>query len=111
MQEPDPNIPPPVFPMPLSARVTVLGNYFINLFLIKGDSKTALFETGISGIIDTVIFQLEALGVIPDYLILSHPHSDHTTGLPGLMERFPKCQRSWQVKVPWNFSPIPRQAP
>lgn len=80
------------FPMPLSDRVTVLGNYFINLFLIKGDRKTALFETGISGITDGVISQLEALGETPDYLILSHPHSDHATGLAGLMERFPKAE-------------------
>ncbi len=75
--------------MPLSERVTVLGNHFINLFLVAGDKETALFETGISGITDAVISQLEALGVTPDYLILSHPHSDHATGLPGLMARFP----------------------
>ncbi|MEE4363393.1 MAG: MBL fold metallo-hydrolase [Desulfotignum sp.] len=77
------------FPMTLSSRVTVLGNYFINLFLVTGDNETALFETGISGITDAVISQLEALGVTPDYLIMSHPHSDHATGLPGLMTRFP----------------------
>ncbi len=77
------------FPMPLSDRVTVLGNYIINLFLVTGDKATALFETGISGITDAVISQLEALGAAPDYLILSHPHSDHATGLPGLMTRFP----------------------
>jgi beta-lactamase superfamily II metal-dependent hydrolase len=39
--------------------------------------------------LDRVIGQLEALGVEPDYLIPSHPHSDHITGLPGLMERYP----------------------
>lgn len=77
------------FPMPLSSRVIVLGNYFINLFLVTGDNETALFETGISGITDAVISQLEALGAAPDYLIMSHPHSDHATGLPGLMARFP----------------------
>ncbi|MCF8092269.1 MAG: MBL fold metallo-hydrolase [Desulfotignum sp.] len=79
------------FPIPLSSRVTVLGNYFINLFLIQGNRKTALFETGISGVVDSVILQLEKLGAVPDYLILSHPHSDHTTGLPGLMDRFPEA--------------------
>lgn len=78
--------------MPLSGRVTVLGNYIINLYLIKGGKETALFETGISGITDAVISQLEALGVTPDYLILSHPHSDHATGLPGLMNRFPEAE-------------------
>ena len=80
------------FPMPLTSRVTVLGNYFINLFLVQGNTKTALFEAGISGVVDTVIHQLEQLEASPDYLILSHPHSDHATGLPGLMERFPEAQ-------------------
>jgi 2-aminobenzoylacetyl-CoA thioesterase len=83
---------PSDFPMPLTPRVTVLGNYFINLFLVQGDRKTALFEAGISGVVDTVIHQLAQLGTAPDYLILSHPHSDHATGLPGLMERFPGAQ-------------------
>jgi glyoxylase-like metal-dependent hydrolase (beta-lactamase superfamily II) len=70
----------------------VLGNYYINLFLIQGDTKTALFEAGISGVVDTVIRQLEHLGVVPDYLIVSHPHSDHITGLAGLMDRFSAAQ-------------------
>jgi len=35
---------------------------------------------------------LETLGISPDYLISSHPHSDHITGLPGLVTRFPKAQ-------------------
>lgn len=83
---------PSDFPMPLTSRVTVLGNYFINLFLVQGVRKTALFEAGISGVVDTVIHQLEQLGAAPDYLILSHPHSDHATGLAGLMERFPGAQ-------------------
>jgi glyoxylase-like metal-dependent hydrolase (beta-lactamase superfamily II) len=77
------------YPKPLSSRVTVLGNHSINLFLVLGDRKTALFEVGISGVVDTVIQQLDYLGVEPDFLIVSHPHSDHITGLPGLMERFP----------------------
>jgi glyoxylase-like metal-dependent hydrolase (beta-lactamase superfamily II) len=80
------------YPIELSSRVMVLGNYYINLFLIQGDKKTALFEAGISGVVDTVIHQLEQLEVMPDYLIVSHPHSDHITGLPGLMERFPAAQ-------------------
>ena len=83
---------PSDYPQQLSFRVTMLGNYFINLFLIQGDTKTALFETGISGVVDTVIRQLEHLGAVPDYLIVSHPHSDHITGLDGLMKRFPDAQ-------------------
>ncbi|WP_022667766.1 MBL fold metallo-hydrolase [Desulfospira joergensenii] len=85
-------IPENEFPMVLTPGVTLLGNYFFNLFLVRGKKKSALFETGISGIVDRVIDQLESLGVEPDYLIPSHPHSDHITGLPGLAERFPKAE-------------------
>lgn len=85
-------IPEQEFPIQIAPGVQVLGNYFFNLFLIRGKEKTALFEVGISGVVDQVIDQLDRLGVSPDYLILSHPHSDHITGLPGLMERFPKAQ-------------------
>ena len=92
MPEPDMKIDSSDYPIPLSSRVTVLGNHYINLFLVQGDQKTALFEAGISGIVDTVIQQLEQLDVAPDYLITSHPHSDHITGLAGLMERFPGAQ-------------------
>jgi glyoxylase-like metal-dependent hydrolase (beta-lactamase superfamily II) len=92
MLEADSNIGSSDYPMPLSSRVTVLGNHSINLFLVKGDRKTALFEVGISGVVDTVIQQLEYLGAEPDFLIVSHPHSDHITGLSGLMERFPTAQ-------------------
>ncbi len=80
------------YPMTLSSRVTLVGNYYINLFLVQGNQKTALFEAGISGVVDTVIHQLEHLGMAPDYLIVSHPHSDHITGLTGLMERFPETE-------------------
>jgi 2-aminobenzoylacetyl-CoA thioesterase len=38
---------------------------------------------------DEVIGQLEALGVSPDYLIVTHPHGDHINGLQALQERYP----------------------
>ncbi len=84
-------IPQDKFPMVLTPRIRVLGNYFFNLFLVTGSEKSALFETGISGVVDTVIQQLDDLNIEPDYLVVSHPHSDHITGLPGLMERFPNA--------------------
>ena len=85
-------IPENEFPIPLTPGVTLLGNYFFNLFLVRGEKKSALFETGISGITDRVIAQLESLEAAPDFLIPSHPHSDHITGLPGLAERFPRAE-------------------
>ena len=78
--------------MELTPRIRVLGNYFFNLFLVTGSEKSALFESGISGVVDTVIQQLDDLEIAPDYLVVSHPHSDHITGLPGLMERFPGAE-------------------
>lgn len=85
-------IPQEKFPMKITPHVSILGNYFFNLFLVTGQNKSALFESGISGGVDCVIDQLDVLGISPDYLILSHPHSDHITGLSGLMEQFPQAQ-------------------
>jgi glyoxylase-like metal-dependent hydrolase (beta-lactamase superfamily II) len=85
-------IPRDQFPMEVSPHVKILGNYFFNLCLVTGPDKSALFESGISGTVDCVIAQLDALGIAPDYLVPSHPHSDHITGLPGLVERFPRAR-------------------
>ena len=85
-------LPEEQFPTVLVPRVHMLGNYFFNLFLIQGQKRSALFETAVSGVVDTVINQLVRLKVKPDYIIPSHPHSDHITGLPGLMEAFPRAQ-------------------
>jgi len=80
------------FPVHLSDTITMLGNYFFNLYVIRGNKKTALYECGVTAVIDTVIEQLDELGIQPDYIIPAHPHSDHITGLPGLMNRYPKAE-------------------
>ncbi len=80
------------FPIQLDNNVLMLGNYFFNLFLVIGKRSTALFEVGVSGIVDTVIRQLEHLEIKPDYIIPSHPHSDHITGLPGLAKKYPNAR-------------------
>ena len=85
-------IPKNKFPVRLDKKIFMLGNYFINLFLIIGEKKSALFEVGISAIVDSVISQLKYLDIEPDYLIPSHPHPDHITGLPGLVAKYPKAQ-------------------
>lgn len=79
------------FPALLADNLWVLGNYYFNLYLIRGENASALIEVGISAVTDTVIRQLETLGITPDYLVVTHPHADHITGLPGLSERFPKA--------------------
>jgi len=85
-------IPENKFPIELDKNIFILGNYFFNLFLIIGNKYSAVFEVGISGIVDTVIKQLEHLDIDPDFIIPSHPHSDHITGLPGLVKRYPKAR-------------------
>jgi len=85
-------IPEKQFPIKIDQNVFILGNYFFNLFLIIGERHSALFEVGISAIVDRVISQLELLDIHPDFIISSHPHSDHSTGLPGLAERYPKAR-------------------
>lgn len=81
----------PEFPRLLTDNLWVLGNYFFNLYLVRGRKAAALIEAGISATVDAVIDQLENLQIEPDYLVLTHPHSDHFTGLPGLRERFPRA--------------------
>ncbi len=78
-----------VFPATLSENFWVLGNYFFNLYLVRGNKASALIEVGISAITDSVIRQLESLNISPTYLVVTHPHSDHLTGLEGLRKRYP----------------------
>jgi glyoxylase-like metal-dependent hydrolase (beta-lactamase superfamily II) len=70
----------------------LLGNIYFNLYLVQGTRQSALIEVGVSGVVDAVIAQLDALGVRPDYLVLTHPHTDHFTGLEGLRARFPEAR-------------------
>ncbi len=78
-----------VTPLALTENLWVLGNYFFNLYLVRGRNGSALIEAGISAIADRVIRQMEALDISPTYLILTHPHADHVTGLGALRERYP----------------------
>lgn len=77
------------FPMNLSDGLTVVGNYHFNLYLVQGEQACALVEVGVSAVVDEVIRQLRSLGVKPSFLVATHPHTDHITGLPGLKEAFP----------------------
>ena len=79
------------FPQQLADNLWALGNYHYNLYLVRGASRTALVEVGVSAVVDEVLRQLEELGAEPDYLVVTHPHADHLTGLAGLRERFPEA--------------------
>ncbi|MDJ0783602.1 MAG: MBL fold metallo-hydrolase [Desulfosarcinaceae bacterium] len=79
-------------PRQLARGIYLLGNRYFNLYLIQGARQSALVEVGVSAVVDAVIAQLEARGVAPDYLILTHPHTDHFTGLEGLLARYPAAR-------------------
>jgi len=82
---------PETFPRLLTKGLWVVGNYYCNLYLVKGEQAAALIEVGISAVVDDVIRQLESLRVAPTFLVVTHPHTDHVTGLEGLRERYPQA--------------------
>jgi 2-aminobenzoylacetyl-CoA thioesterase len=79
------------FPRELAPGLWMLGNYFFNLYLVKGSQASALIEIGVSAIVDEIIRQLKLLEVRPTFLVMTHPHADHVTGLAGLKEKFPQA--------------------
>jgi 7,8-dihydropterin-6-yl-methyl-4-(beta-D-ribofuranosyl)aminobenzene 5'-phosphate synthase len=61
--------------------------------LIRGFSKTILFDTGASGKI--LINNMSRLGLSPqtvDAVVISHDHKDHTGGLAALLEKNPSVE-------------------
>ena len=80
------------YPQQLAPGLWGLGNYYFNLYLARGREASAVIEAGVSGVVDRVIAQLEGLGVVPDYLVVTHPHADHVTGLDGLRAAFPRAE-------------------
>lgn len=79
---------PDSYPRRLTEGLHVLGNFYFNLYLVRGERASALIEVGVSGVVDEVIAQLESLNVSPTFLVVTHPHADHLTGLEGLKGRF-----------------------
>jgi len=73
---------------------TILGTQHFPSYLIKGD-RYALIETGISCSAALAIQQFHDLGLDPrlvEYLLIMHAHPDHVTGVPFLLEAFPKAK-------------------
>ncbi len=79
------------FPRLLADGLWVVGNSYINLYLVKGEQAAALIEAGVSATVDDVVRQIDSLGVRPSFLIVTHPHADHVTGLDGLREAYPEA--------------------
>ncbi len=77
------------FPWEISERLHVLGIDAFPLYLVRGERGAALIETGISATVGEAMDQLEGLGVKPDFVVVTHPHGDHLTGLDRIRGRFP----------------------
>jgi glyoxylase-like metal-dependent hydrolase (beta-lactamase superfamily II) len=80
-----------MFPRQINDNLWILGNDYFHIYLISGSKYYALVETGISAMADILLEQLSSLGTKPDYLIVTHPHSDHITGLDYLKHSFPRA--------------------
>jgi glyoxylase-like metal-dependent hydrolase (beta-lactamase superfamily II) len=80
-----------MFPNQVTDNLWILGNDYFHLYLIKGSDACALVETGISATADIVLEQLSSMRAEPDFLIVTHPHSDHVTGLDSLKYAFPRA--------------------
>jgi glyoxylase-like metal-dependent hydrolase (beta-lactamase superfamily II) len=81
-----------IFPCQITDNLWILGNDYFHFYLIKESNVCALVETGISATTDILLEQLSSIGAEPDFLIITHPHSDHVTGLDSLKQAFPRAK-------------------
>lgn len=81
-----------IFPGQLTDNLWILGNDYFHFYLIKGNDTCTLVEIGISATVDILLEQLSSIGAKPDFLIVTHPHSDHVTGLDFLKQAFPGAE-------------------
>ena len=80
-----------MFPSQVTDNLWILGSDDFHLYLIKGSDACALVETGISATADILLEQLSSMRAEPDFLIVTHPHSDHVTGLDSLRQTFSRA--------------------
>lgn len=79
------------YPYKINENLWVLGNGYFHIYLINGKKACALVETGISATVGILMDQLLYLKAKPDYIIVTHPHSDHIAGLDDLKNSFSKA--------------------
>ncbi len=68
-------------------------NIYTSVFLLVGEGGTALLDcaTTDEDVENFIAPALEKLNTAPDYLIISHFHSDHAGGLAMLMKKYPNA--------------------
>ncbi|MCB2186680.1 MAG: MBL fold metallo-hydrolase [Deltaproteobacteria bacterium] len=82
-------------PRELAPGLWRLGSYHLPVYLVEGARRAALVEVGGYGTPALVAAQLAATGVRPEevgLVVLTHAHSDHVAGWPGLLARFPAAR-------------------
>ncbi len=68
------------------------GRELIASYLIIGDEKVALIETGPASTSDLLINKLDEQGIEPDYIIVTHIHLDHGGAAGHLAKRYPRAK-------------------
>ncbi len=72
----------------------VVGTLQTNCYIYSADQKTCtVIDPG--GDVERIAMQLEAFGVVPRFVVLTHGHFDHVAGLKGLLEH---CEQQWGEK-------------
>lgn len=80
-----------MYPCKINDNLWILGNEYFHIYLVQSADVCALVETGISATAHILLDQLSLMKIKPDFLIVTHPHSDHITGLDYLKSSFPRA--------------------
>ncbi len=80
-------------PLRWTDNIWLLGTDEFPYYLISGNKCSAVFDCGVSGLVPKVLCHLEKIDpIIPlKFLIVSHAHTDHVTGLMKLKKIMPEA--------------------
>lgn len=59
-----------------------------NCYVVSDGSRCVIIDPGFDAGLDGLYSYLEAEGLTPEAILLTHSHWDHTLGVPALVERF-----------------------
>ncbi len=76
------------YPRLLADGLWAVGIPHCTQYVVRGEQAIALIGAGPSAMVDEVVRQLEALKIRPVFFVVTDPHTEHITGLPGLLDRY-----------------------